>query len=287
AYLTMIGKGALAASEIAYYANLPRTKIYQTLKKLEKKKLAIISKHKPLVCSAVAPEEAFGEIISLHDKRLRNMKKMVEDLQKACDNAQRPKGSEEHRYFALDAEYTLTKVSDLIAHSKSSVSAALDRWGIRLISQCKPSLVRALTNGVHARLLIAPECIGGEHLTCLPDGIELRTANVSSNLITIDSVKMMSVDSNNGKAALYGAGDPFGAAQLRQFEQEWSTSAEVRFLLNTRPAIAANALQMVRAIENGLSTKMLECAISGRDCSVEIMELLETKYGLKISSLTQ
>ncbi|MFL6489400.1 MAG: helix-turn-helix domain-containing protein, partial [Nitrososphaera sp.] len=32
AYLTMIGKGSLAVSEIAYYANLPRTKVYQTVK---------------------------------------------------------------------------------------------------------------------------------------------------------------------------------------------------------------------------------------------------------------
>ncbi|HYY40626.1 MAG TPA: helix-turn-helix domain-containing protein, partial [Nitrososphaera sp.] len=67
AYLTMIGKGSLAASEIAYYANLPRTKVYQTLKKLEKKKLAVISKQKPLICSAIPPEEAFTEIVSLHD----------------------------------------------------------------------------------------------------------------------------------------------------------------------------------------------------------------------------
>ena len=33
AYLTMIGKGSLSASEIAYYSHLPRTKIYLTLKK--------------------------------------------------------------------------------------------------------------------------------------------------------------------------------------------------------------------------------------------------------------
>src|SRR3712207_5372027 len=65
AYLTMIGKGSLAVSEIAYYANLPRTKVYQTVKKLEKKKLAVISKHKPLICSAIPPEEAFAEIVNL------------------------------------------------------------------------------------------------------------------------------------------------------------------------------------------------------------------------------
>src|SRR5918999_962572 len=77
AYLTMIGKGSLAVSEIAYYANLPRTKLYQTVKKLEKKKLAVITKQKPLICSAIPPEEAFAEIVNLHDRRVRNMKKIV------------------------------------------------------------------------------------------------------------------------------------------------------------------------------------------------------------------
>lgn len=48
AYLTMLGRGSLAASDLAYYANLPRTKVYQTVKKLEKKRLAVVSKQKPL-----------------------------------------------------------------------------------------------------------------------------------------------------------------------------------------------------------------------------------------------
>ena len=93
AYLTMIGKGSLAASEIAYYANLPRTKIYQTIKKLEKKRLAVISKQKPLICSAIPPEEAFSEIVNLHERRVKNMKKIIDRLQKINDEGQRPKGS--------------------------------------------------------------------------------------------------------------------------------------------------------------------------------------------------
>ena len=33
AYITLVSRGTLGASEIAYYSNLPRTKIYTTLKK--------------------------------------------------------------------------------------------------------------------------------------------------------------------------------------------------------------------------------------------------------------
>ncbi|MGI0023537.1 MAG: TrmB family transcriptional regulator, partial [Nitrososphaera sp.] len=132
AYLTMIGKGSLAVSEIAYYANLPRTKVYQTVKKLEKKRLAIVSKQKPLICSAIPPEEAFSELINLHERRVKNMKKIVDRLQKINDAGQRPKGSEERRYFILDPNSALEKIGSLIAHSRSSVVATLDAWGLRL-----------------------------------------------------------------------------------------------------------------------------------------------------------
>src|ERR671939_727157 len=120
AYLTMIGKGSLAASEIAYYANLPRTKVYPTLKKLEKKKLSVISQQKPLICSAIPPQEAFGEIVELHERRSKNMKKIVDILQKINDEVQNPTGSEERRYCILDPKSALQKVSHLLADSRSS-----------------------------------------------------------------------------------------------------------------------------------------------------------------------
>ena len=43
AYYNLLGKGMISATEIAYYSNLPRTKIYFILKKLEKKKLVFIN----------------------------------------------------------------------------------------------------------------------------------------------------------------------------------------------------------------------------------------------------
>jgi hypothetical protein len=213
------------------------------------------------------------------------MKRIIEELQKLSDRAQRPKGSEERRYFALDAESAMAKISELIVHSRSSVVAALDDWGVRLISQCKPSLIRAITNGIEPRLLVASECIGGEHLHSLPDGIELRTGVFASNLIAIDSIKMMTIESSNGKAALFASTDPFGASQLRHFEQAWSDAREVHFLLDTQPAIAAAAVQMARVVENGLSARMLGSAFAGHDIASELIDVVESKYGLKVLSM--
>jgi sugar-specific transcriptional regulator TrmB len=286
AYLTMIGKGSLAVSEIAYYANLPRTKVYQTVKKLEKKRLAVISKQKPLICSAIPPEEAFAEIVNLHDRRVKNMRKIVDSLQKINDESQRPKGSEERRYFILDANSTLERISSLIADSRSSVTATLDPWGLRLLSQCKASIVRALTAGVRLRIILGSQCIGNENVFQLPDGIELRTADVASNLIIIDSSYLVLIDSSNGKAAFFASTDSFAMLQAKNFEESWSSASEMKYLLDMQPEAAAKAVELIRIVENGLAAKMLEYAISRLDMSAELIEVIDERYGLNISGMS-
>jgi HTH-type transcriptional regulator, sugar sensing transcriptional regulator len=285
AYLTMIGKGSLAVSEIAYYANLPRTKVYQTIKKLEKKKLAVISKQKPLICSAIPPEEAFTEIVNLHDSRVKNMRKIVDSLQKINDESQRPKGSEERRYFILDANSTLEKIDSLLADSRSSITASLDAWGLRLISQCKSSILKALTAGVRLRMILGSQCIGNENVFELPEGIELRTSELVSNVIIIDSSYIISIDSSNGKAAFFASTDAFAILQAKNFEEMWNTASEMKYLLDMRPEVATKALELIRIVENGLSTKMLELAISRSDMSSELVEVIDERYGLKISGM--
>ena len=286
AYLTMIGKGSLAVSEIAYYANLPRTKVYQTVKKLEKKRLAVISKQKPLICSAIPPEEAFAEIVNLHDRRVKNMRKIVDSLQKINDESQRPKGSEERRYFILDANSTLERIGSLIADSRSSVTATLDPWGLRLLSQCKASIVRALTAGVRLRIILGSQCIGNENVFQLPDGIELRTAEIASNLIIIDSSYLVLIDSSNGKAAFFASTDSFAMLQAKNFEESWSSASEMKYLLDMQPEAAAKAVELIRIVENGLAAKMLEYAVSRLDMSAELVEVIDERYGLNISSMS-
>jgi sugar-specific transcriptional regulator TrmB len=285
AYLTMIGKGSLAVSEIAYYANLPRTKVYQTVKKLEKKKLAVISKQKPLICSASPPEEAFTEIVNIHDSRVKTMRKIVNSLQKINEESQRPKGSEERRYFILDANSTLEKIGSLIAESRSSLVASLDAWGLRLISQCRSAVLKALTAGIRVRMILGSQCIGNENVFQLPEGIELRTAEVLSNLIIIDSSYIISIDSSNGKAAFFASADAFAMLQAKNFEEVWSNASEMKYLLDLQPDMATKAVELIRVVENGLAAKMLEYAISRLDMSSELAQAIDERYSLKISEM--
>lgn len=249
AYLAMIRKGSLAASEISYYANLPRTKVYSTLKKLEKKRLSIVSQSKPLICSAIPPEEAFTDIVKLYERRSKNMKKIVDRLQRITEE-QKPKAFEERRYYVLDPKSTLEKMMSLIANSKSSVYAVLDGWGIQLISQCRLAMIKAITAGVKIRLLLATQCLGNENIASIPEDIDLKIGNVTSNVIIIDSSYMVAVDSSNGKAALFVSIDIFGLSQLRNFETEWNNAFEIRQIVNKHPSVVSKANKLVKILEN-------------------------------------
>jgi len=96
---------------------------------------------------------------------------------------------------------------------------------------------------------------------------------------------MVSVDSSNGKAALFSSTDSFGALQSKNFELVWSRAGELRYLLDREPALASKAVELARILENGLSLKMLEYAVGGMDMPAELVETIDEKYGLKISDM--
>ena len=87
AYVALIAKGTISASELAYYSEIPRTKIYPTLLKLENKKLAIISKSKPIMCTAIAPEDAFDDIIHEQINKVNAMNSLVSNLKRASEES--------------------------------------------------------------------------------------------------------------------------------------------------------------------------------------------------------
>src|SRR5215213_4676043 len=250
AYLTMIGKGSLSASEIAYYSHLPRTKIYLTLKKLEKKGLSVLSQQKPLICSAINPTEAFEESLIIQEKRLMNMKKVIDKLQKIIEKSNYLKGLEEKRYFILDPKSTFQKLSTLIENSRTSIIAILDVWGLRLISQCKSLLIKAITKGIKIELLISNQCIGSEDLSFLPNEIMIKVGNVFSNIIILDSGNIINIDGGNGKAALFPSNDILGFSYMKIFEEEWKKAIEIKNLNKTESVTQLKAVQLIRFIED-------------------------------------
>lgn len=76
------------------------------------------------------------------------------------------------------------------------------------------SLLRVINNGIKVWFVITYQYIGNENLFSLPEGIDFKVVDVSSNTIIIDSNSMISIDGRNGKAVLFISMDIFGLSQI-------------------------------------------------------------------------
>lgn len=226
AYLVLLSKGPLSASELAYYANLPRTKVYATLTKLAKKGLAVITQDKPVVCNAISPEDAFSELVATQEKRVKGMKNLIENLQK-INYEGKPHGAEERRYLVLDPDSVLRMLEELVSTAKSTVAATLDSWGIRLISQCKEALMKVVAANVGVKILVSKECTSNDLLSLLPNGVSVKIGEANAGMFIFDKFTVILVDSSNGKGVLFRSTDVVGNICNRIFDNAWNNGKDL------------------------------------------------------------
>ena len=272
AYITLVSKGTLGASEIAYYSNLPRTKIYTTLKKLERKKLSTISNQKPMIATDTPPSEAFGDILLLQEKRLTNMHGILDNLKKLRDDG--IKSHEEKKYLIMDPKVVVKKINELIGSTKSNIDLILDSWGCNVVSQCKTSLSESIRKGVKINMLIGIQSIINDCIGTFPNGIEIRSDNVSGTILIFDSKKTIFIDSTNGKASLILATDPFGTSYIKLFDEKWKKALKINpAMLNN--VVCKEALILSKMVENDLSQMLLDLSIKQENDYGSVIDEIE------------
>lgn len=258
AYITLVSRGTLGASEIAYYSNLPRTKIYTTLKKLERKKLSTISSQKPMIATATPPNEAFGELITLQERRLSSMYYILDSLKKLREEGK--KCYEEKKYLTLEPNVVVQKIKELISSSKSNIDLILDSWGQNVVFQCRPSITGATKKGVKIKMLLGNESIISEGIGTFPDGVEIRSDTVSGNILIFDYKKIIFIDSTNGKASLILTADPYGSSYVKLFDEKWKKALRLNTVMLGNK-VPKEALTLSKIVENDLSQILLDMSI--------------------------
>ena len=258
AYITLVSKGTLGASEIAYYSNLPRTKIYTTLKKLERKKLSTISSHKPMIATATPPDEAFGELIKMQQGRLASMYNILTSLKKLRDDGKKP--YEEKKYLVLEPNAVVQKIEELISSTKSNIDFILDSWGQNVVFQSKDSLSEAIKRNVKINILLNTQSFSNDNDLVFPAGIEIRSDKVCGNIIIFDFKKIIFIDSTNGKASLILTPDAFGNSHIKLFDEKWKKA------LRINPSILRNrfpkeAIILSKLLEDDLTQILLDLSI--------------------------
>ena len=288
AYVSLISRGTISASELAYYSDLPRTKIYPTLLKLEKKKLAIISKSKPIMCTAIAPEDAFDSIIHEQINKVNAMNTLVSNLKKASEESRKARGSEEKRYFHLNANNILEQLKTMIEGSKSSINIMADQWGLGLLAECKEQIISVIRRNLDVKLLISSLQIGSEAYKSIPDGVKIRVSDIIQNCFTFDETEVLIINSDNGKGAIFSSTDILGANQNKVFSNIWKNSMKIESLADMTKTEAQEIYKIIRIVnENGLQ-HILNSSIVSKKPEYEMLKLLEKNgVNLKTKSLDE
>ena len=282
AYIALISKGTISASELAYYSEIPRTKIYPTLLKLESKKLAIISKSKPIMCTAISPEDAFDEVIHEQINKVNAMNTLVSNLKKASEKSRKSRGSEEKRYFHISTNKVLSQLQTMIGGSKSSIKIMTDQGGLGLLAECKEQLSGVVRRNLDIKLIIPTSQIGSETYRVIPVGVEIRTSEIAQNCFIFDETELLIINNNNGKGAIFSSTEILGIHQEKVFSSIWKNAIKTKVVADMTKTEAQEIFKIIKIInEAGLMYILNSTMVSKKE--LDMIKLLE-KNGINLKS---
>ena len=280
AYFAMISRGPVSAGELAYYSDLPRTKVYSTLQKLQKKKLAAVSGTKPITCSAIAPEEAFDSIIQEQINKVNAMNSLISSLKKVNDESRRSRGIKERRYHRLAPGNVPPEMAAMVEASHASVD--MMAGGSDTISYCGKQLVAAVRRGVTVRIISAVAGIGTDRGDVLPGGAQVRVLDHDQNYAVVDGAGILVMDGTGG-GDVVPASEGLGYGLAGFFRTEWERALPAEPLLDLTGREATEVYRAVRALESRGMTAVLEAAVDAD--TADLAALLE-RSGVEIHSKT-
>lgn len=153
AYITLLKHDSLTVSELAYRAQIPRTKAYSVVRSLVRKGLAELLDKKPTRCRALPPEETLENLVLLEEKRIKAMKKEIVKLRQIYEEVRKPADYVNYKYVGIGANALATKISEMISVSRTSVKCIVGSWGLRVLSACKDAVLNARLNDVKLQIV--------------------------------------------------------------------------------------------------------------------------------------
>ena len=283
AYVTLISKGTISASELAYYSDIPRTKIYPTLLKLENKKLVIISKSKPIMCTALSPEDAFDGIIHEQINKVNAMNTLVSNLKKTSEESRKSRGSEEKRYFHISANKVLSQLQMMIEGSKSSIKIMTDQEGLELLAECKEQLVGVIRRNLDVKVIIPSAQICSETYRAIPDGVEIKTSEITQNCFIFDETELLMINNDNGKGAIFSSTEILGVNQEKVFLNIWKNSMKTKVVADMTKTEAHEIYKIIKIINEAGLMHILNSTMTSKKPELDMLKLLE-KNGVNLKS---
>ena len=253
AYVALVTNGTISASELAYYSNIPRPKAYSTIKKLAAKNLIVVSQSKPIMCTAIAPENAFDKIVHEQINKVNAMNTLVSNLKKASEKSRKTRGSEEKRYFHISANNVIEQLQTMIEGTKESIKIIADQFGLGVLAECKESTRIVVQRDLDLKIIIPSSLIGSEIFKKIPNGVDVRSSDIVQNCFIFDDTEILLINSHDGKGAVFPSTDIFGSTQSRMFANIWKSATKTAALVDMTKNDAQEIYKIIKIVtESGL-----------------------------------
>lgn len=282
-YTTLLSEGRVSAAELSYASGVPRTKVYSTLQRLEKKGLAVVSGGKPQACTPVAPEDAFDGVIQEHISRVDAMNTLVAGLKRLNDEGRRRRGSKERRYVDLDAASTRGHLAGMIGTAKESVRAMVGHAGAPLLAECRAALAAASQRGVSVRIVMPAELVGGALHRAVSDCGEVRAADAVNDCVMFDGAGAMFIGGAGGGSSVLPAGGAVGPCQAGLFELVWGGAASTEGLADMTGGEVRDVYAIVGAVCGGGALGGVIGAGRGAARAAGVLDAVESAAGVSLA----
>jgi len=232
AYLTLLKHDSLTVSELAYHAQIPRTKAYAVVKTLVRKGLAELLDKKPVRCRALPPEETLQNLILLEEKRVKAMKKELAKLKQKYEEVRKPTDIVDYKYQGVGANALATKVAEMIALSRASIRCIIGSWGVRVLNACKEALLNAKLNDIKIQIIRLWSYGEDEQGSDFPLGLDVRVVRypLGFDVFLFDEYSVLIVEQVTGKGVLIPSKEVNSVISAGLFKRLWSISTPLNTL---------------------------------------------------------
>jgi len=172
AYLSLLEKGATTASNISEHANVPYSKIYETLNSLEKKGWIETKRGRPSRYYPKSPSEALSAVrLRLEDSVKSWEQTVLSELQPLYEKREI---REKPDIWILRGEFnTIAKLQEMLSKAKSKLMIATPTLAKGLMQAAVPMLIRLRDSGVKI-LFMASQDVGESNLEKMAEVAEVR-----------------------------------------------------------------------------------------------------------------
>jgi len=153
-YLCLIGLGNAGARKLSLFCDVPRTKVYGTLKKLIDYGLVVEIPGAPKRFVPASPDDAFSAILNIVKSKAEDFTSVVQALSETHEAAEKETGPQKKIIWYLnEGSDIMGKCKEIIGQSKQAVTILTSADGLSLLFNSTHRLLdELLEQGVEVKL---------------------------------------------------------------------------------------------------------------------------------------